>query len=78
MTLTVAPRKRPWLVGQGPREIGRIDRPEESVPGSQWHAQGRGRGSAEVNTDGTFHDGNPDRLDRVHDWLRSHGWRTPE
>lgn len=24
--------------GQGPREIGRIDKPEPGVPGSQWHA----------------------------------------
>ena len=62
--------------GQAPREIGRIDEPEESVPGSQWHAQGRGRGAPGTNIDGTYHDGNPNWPSRVLDWLRQFGWKV--
>jgi uncharacterized protein YukE len=47
-------------MGQGPREITRIDRPDPNVPGSQWHAQGPGRGSPGLNMDGTPHDGDPE------------------
>jgi RHS repeat-associated protein len=62
--------------GRGPREIGRIDAPEEHVPGSQWHAQGPGRGSPGINMDGTYHDGNPHWPSRVTDWLAEYGWRS--
>jgi hypothetical protein len=62
--------------GQAPREIGRIDEPEESVPGSQWHAQGPGRGASGINIDGTYHDGNPNWPSRVLDWLREFGWNV--
>jgi uncharacterized protein YukE len=60
----------------GPREITRIDAPEESVPGSQWHAQGRGRGSPGLNIDGTPHDGDPNWPERVLSWLRQYGWNV--
>ncbi|WP_459644525.1 polymorphic toxin-type HINT domain-containing protein [Kineococcus sp. NUM-3379] len=62
--------------GQAPRQIGRIDEPEESVPGSQWHAQGPGRGSPGINMDGSFHDGNPHWPGKVIGWLRDYGWQV--
>jgi uncharacterized protein YukE len=61
---------------QGPREIGRIDRPEPDVPGSQWHAQERGEGSPGINIDGTPHDGDPNWPERVLAWLRQYGWNV--
>ena len=40
--------------GQGPSGIHRIDRPNSSVPESQWHSHsGPGEGSAAVNLNGT-------------------------
>jgi hypothetical protein len=64
--------------GQGPRQIGRIDAPEESVPGSQWHAQGPGKGSPGINMDGTYHDGNPNWPTQVIQWLIGYGWQIGE
>lgn len=61
---------------QGPREITRIDRPDPNVPGSQWHAQGRGVGSPGLNVDGTPHDGDPQWPERVLGWLREYGWNV--
>jgi RHS repeat-associated protein len=43
--------------GQGPKEITRIDAPESSVPGSQWHAHGKNGGA--INLDGSIHDKRP-------------------
>jgi uncharacterized protein YukE len=63
-------------MGQGPREVTRIDRPDPNVPGSQWHAQGPGRGSAGLNMDGTAHDGDPNWPERVLAWLRQYGWNV--
>ncbi|MFF4339382.1 RHS repeat-associated core domain-containing protein [Kitasatospora sp. NPDC001540] len=60
--------------GRGPSEIHRIDGPEESVPGSKWHAQRKGRGSPALNQDGTFHDGDPKYSQKTLDWLREYGW----
>jgi RHS repeat-associated protein len=62
--------------GKAPREIGRIDAPEEHVPGSQWHAQGPRTGDPGFNMDGTFHDGDPQWPNRVLDWLRQFGWNV--
>jgi len=62
--------------GKAPREIGRIDAPEEHVPGSQWHAQGPRTGDPGYNIDGTFHDGDPQWPNRVLDWLRQFGWNV--
>ena len=58
---------------KGPGEIARIDPPRESVPGSQWHAQGPGEGSPGLNIDGTPHDGDPNWPERVLSWLRQYG-----
>jgi len=48
--------------GQGPRDIKRIDEPEQSVPVSQWHAHQtkpeKGKNPA-LNQDGSIHDGTP-------------------
>ncbi|MBB6570711.1 hypothetical protein HPO96_26755 [Kribbella sandramycini] len=63
--------------GRAPREIGRIDGPEKTVKGSQWHAQGRSRGAAGINMDGSFHDGNPQWSRRTYQWLRNYGWNVP-
>jgi RHS repeat-associated protein len=63
--------------GRGPREIHRIDGPEESVPGSKWHAQKQGRGAPALNHDGTFHDGDPQFSRRTMDWLKQYGWVDP-
>jgi len=63
--------------GQGPRDIKRIDAPEQSVPGSQWHAHQttpvNGRHPA-LNLDGSSHDGTPTFSRKTQDWLRNHGW----
>ena len=40
--------------GQAPRDITRVDAPEESVPNSQWHAHCKC--GAAVNQDGSLHD----------------------
>lgn len=58
--------------GQGPKEVTRIDKPESSVPGSQWHAHGKNGGA--INQDGTFHDGDPFFSNKTLKWLREHGW----
>ncbi|MFB9890471.1 polymorphic toxin-type HINT domain-containing protein [Planobispora takensis] len=62
------------LRGRGPSEVHRIDAPEESIPGSKWHAQKKGRGSPALNQDGTFHDGDPKYSEKTHEWLRQYGW----
>ena len=65
--------------GQGPRDIKRIDAPEESVPGSQWHAHQTkevdGRNPA-LNQDGTPHDGMPNFSNKTRKWLKEHRWNT--
>jgi hypothetical protein len=67
------------LRDQGPRDIERIDEPEESVPGSQWHAHQKkvvkGKKPA-LNQDGSFHDGEPSLSAKTLKWLRDHGWNT--
>ncbi|WP_322763294.1 RHS repeat-associated core domain-containing protein [Frankia sp. Cr2] len=60
--------------GQGPDEIDRIDPPNTSVTGSQWHAQRRGKGSPGLNQDGSLHDGDPQFSRKTLKWLREHGW----
>jgi RHS repeat-associated protein len=60
--------------GQGPREITRIDRPRDNVPGSQWHAHGKNGGAR--NLDGTIHDRDPQFSRKTLDWLRDHGWNV--
>jgi hypothetical protein len=68
--------------GIGPDDIKRIDAPEESVPGSQWHAHGfngNESGSA-INLDGTPHDpkrGLPNFSKKTLEWLMHHGWNIP-
>jgi RHS repeat-associated protein len=63
--------------GRGPSEIHRIDGPNTAVPGQQWHAQRKGKGSPALNQDGTFHDGDPQFSAKTHKWLRKYGWKTP-
>jgi RHS repeat-associated protein len=58
-------------------EGGRVDAPQGSVPGSQYHAQGPGEGSPGLNLDGTFHDGDPGWNRRTYEWLYNHGWSWP-
>jgi len=52
-------------------------KPEQSVPGSQWHAHQvdkvDGRNPA-LNLDGTSHDGAPTFSQRTLQWLKSFGW----
>lgn len=64
---------------QGPRDIERIDEPEESVPRSQWHAHQKkvvnGKQPA-LNQDGSSHDGEPSFSSKTLKWLRNHGWTT--
>jgi RHS repeat-associated protein len=60
--------------GQGPREITRIDAPEGSVPGSQWHAHGSNGGA--INLDGSIHDGDPKFSKKTLNWLNEHGWNV--
>ena len=47
--------------GQESREIDRIDAPQSTAPGSQWHAQGKGKreNDGTINLDGTIHDSAP-------------------
>jgi hypothetical protein len=66
--------QREVKAGRAPKEIHRIDAPEEHIPGSQWHAQGPGVGSPGINLDGTFHDGDPGWSSGVLGWLREFGW----
>ena len=65
---------------QGPssvrREIKRIDGPESSIPGSQWHAHGKSGGG--LNLDGNFHDGDPHFSRKVLEWLKEYGWTMPK
>jgi len=60
--------------GQGPRQITRIDAPESSVPGSQWHAHGSNGGA--INLDGSIHDADPKFSNKTLAWLREHGWNV--
>ncbi|GHT70538.1 hypothetical protein AGMMS50239_39030 [Bacteroidia bacterium] len=60
--------------GQAPREITRIDKPEGSVPGSQWHAHGSNGGA--INLDGSIHDRDPQFSNKTLKWLREHGWNV--
>jgi len=63
--------------GQGPNDIKRIDKPESSVTGSQWHAHQtkvvNGKNPA-LNQDGSSHDGQPSFSARTLEWLQSFGW----
>jgi hypothetical protein len=65
--------------GRGPKDIKRIDRPEQSVPGSQWHAhqeqEVKGRNPA-LNFDGSHHDGAPTFSKKTLEWLKGYGWKT--
>ncbi|MGJ0429752.1 RHS repeat-associated core domain-containing protein, partial [Methylobacter sp.] len=67
--------------GQGPVEIHRIDKPEPSVPGSQWHAhqseQVKGKRPA-LNQDGSTHDGSPSFSKKTLKWLQEHGWNVDD
>ncbi|HWE88804.1 MAG TPA: RHS repeat-associated core domain-containing protein [Pseudonocardiaceae bacterium] len=56
------------------RQVHRIDGPEQSIPGSQWHAQRSGRGAPALNQDGTFRHGDPGFSRKTLDWLRQFGW----
>lgn len=67
--------------GQGPRDIHRIDAPEQSVPGSQWHAhqsQMKDGKRPALNQDGSYHDGKPDFSKKTLKWLEEHGWTIPD
>ncbi|MFE8115715.1 RHS repeat-associated core domain-containing protein [Brenneria goodwinii] len=67
--------------GQGPKDIKRIDEPEESVPGSQWHAHQtkpeKGKNPA-LNQDGSTHDGAPSFSKKTFKWLKDHGWNVDD
>lgn len=58
--------------GQGPKQITRIDAPESSIPGSQWHAHGANGGAR--NLDGSIHDADPKFSKKTLAWLAEHGW----
>ena len=60
--------------GQGPKEIIRIDAPESSVPGSQYHAHGKNGGA--INLDGSIHDRDPKFSRKTLEWLKGFGWNT--
>lgn len=60
--------------GQGPRDIKRIDKPEQDVPGSQWHAHDHNGGA--LNQDGSIHDKCPVFPNKVLRWLQDHGWNV--
>lgn len=69
------------LKGQGPRDIHRIDAPEQSVPGSQWHAhqsQMKNGKRPALNQDGTYHDGKPEFSKKTLKWLQENGWTVPD
>ncbi|WP_372627754.1 FG-GAP-like repeat-containing protein [Arsukibacterium sp.] len=64
---------------RGPEGISRIDRPEQSVIGSQWEAHVGGKGSPALKQDGTWKHvksgQNPPKLPRkTLEWLRESGW----
>lgn len=63
---------------QAPRDITRIDEPQEDVPSSQWHAHCKcGSG---LNFDGSIHDKSRGKLTfskKTIDWLAAHGWSKP-
>lgn len=64
-------------IGQGSKGVKRIDKPEESVPGSQWHAHANN--DSALNMDGTIHDthrGIPPFTRDDKDFLFCHGWLT--
>ena len=64
--------------GQGPRDVGHIHKPEESIPGSQWHTHGKGKKKGALNADGTLHDkhkGDPGFSGETKKWLQDHGWK---
>ncbi|NIF22818.1 RHS repeat-associated core domain-containing protein, partial [Candidatus Pantoea multigeneris] len=67
--------------GQGPKDIKRIDEPEQSVPGSQWHAHQtkpeKGKNPA-LNQDGSTHDGPPSFTKKTLKWLQEHGWNVED
>jgi len=60
--------------GQGASEITMIHKPEQSVPGSQWHAHGKNGGA--LNLDGSIHDADPKFSKKTLKWLREHGWNV--
>lgn len=62
--------------GQGPRDIKRIDKPEQDVPGSQWHAHDHNGGA--LNQDGSIHDKCPGFSNKVLRWLQDHGWNVDD
>jgi len=62
--------------GQGPRDIKRIDKPEQGVPGSQWHAHDHNGGA--LNQDGSIHDKCPGFSNKVLRWLKDHGWNVDD
>nr|HDS0969832.1 RHS domain-containing protein [Pseudomonas putida] len=71
--------KRKVERGQAPKEITRIDAPEEDVPKSQWHAHCP-CGSA-YNLDGSIHDkgkGDITFSNKTIQWLNDHGWSIPK
>jgi RHS repeat-associated protein len=65
--------------GACPRDLqgGRVDAPQSNIPGSQYHAQGAGRGSPGLNQDGTYHDGRPNWRRETYEWLYERGWAWP-
>jgi len=70
-------RKRSNIKRRGPKGIKRIDRPEASVPNSQYHAHAHN--NAALNLDGTIHDkhrGMPPFSKDDRDFLFCHGWNT--
>ena len=72
------------LKDPGPRDITRIDKPEESVPGSQWHAHCSC--GAAINQDGSMHDAAKAKGKSIKElfskktleWLESFGWSIPK
>lgn len=56
---------------RGPKEIIRIDRPQQGVPDSQWHAHGE---KGALNLDGTFREGDPKFSNKTKAWLKARGW----
>ena len=60
------------LRGQGPQEVTRIDKPDQSILGSQWHVHGKNGGA--INHDGSIHDANPSFSNKTLRWLQEHGW----
>jgi len=72
-------RRRPFFVDFNfeiaSKEIRRIDKPEPTVPKSQWHAHTtKKKGGGALNQDGTIHDRDPQFSKRTLEWLKSYGW----